>query len=92
MYELAKKYQMDVSLFERMVHNNIHCVTLNTQYRMRPEIANLIRPAIYNKLIDDDSVKQLPNIMGISKNLYFINHTEQESGVSLIFIKFELLL
>lgn len=85
MYELAKMYNMDVSLFERMVNNNVHCVTLNTQYRMRPEIANLIRPIIYKNLVDDDIVKQYPNIIGMSRNLYFINHTELESGVSMIF-------
>lgn len=81
---------MDVSLFERMVNNNIHCVTLDTQYRMRPEIANLIRPTIYKTLIDDDSVKQFGNITGMFKNLYFINHIEQESGVSLVFIYYDL--
>lgn len=49
---------------------------------MRPEIANLIRPIIYKDLLDDDSVKQYPNVIGMAKNLYFIDHKEPESGVS----------
>lgn len=61
----------------------MHCVTLTTQYRMRPEIANLIRPIIYKELLDDESVTQYPNVMGMMKNLYFIDHTEPESGVSI---------
>lgn len=73
---------MDISLFERMINNNMHCVTLNTQYRMRPEIANLIRPTIYKELLDDEMVKAYPNVTGMAKNLYFIDHNEPESGVS----------
>lgn len=63
----------------------MHCVTLTTQYRMRPEFANLIRPTIYKDLLDDDSVKQYPNVKGMAKNLYFIDHTEPESGVIIIY-------
>lgn len=51
---------------------------------MRPEIGNLIRPIIYKELLDDECVKQYPNVIGIAKNLYFIDHNEPESGVSKI--------
>lgn len=82
-YELARKFYMDISLFERMINNNVHCVTLTTQYRMRgPEVANLIRPIIYKELFDDECVKQYPDVIGMAKNLYFIDHNEPESGVS----------
>lgn len=52
---------------------------------MRPEIANLIRPTIYKELLDDETVKAYPNVIGMAKNLYFIDHNEPESGVSDIF-------
>lgn len=81
-YELARKFYMDISLFERMINNNMHCVTLKEQYRMRPEIANLIRPVIYKELFDAECVKQYPDVIGMAKNLYFIDHNEPESGVS----------
>lgn len=50
---------------------------------MRPEIANLIRPIIYKELLDDEGVKKYPDVIGMAKNLYFIDHTEPESGVSM---------
>lgn len=80
-YELAKKYKMDVSLFERMINNNVHCVTLKQQYRMRPEIANLIRPTIYKELFDHESVLTYPDVKGMAKNLFFIDHNYPESEV-----------
>lgn len=80
-YKLAKLYNMDISLFERMINNNINCVTLNQQHRMRPDIANLIRPTIYKTLFDSDTVKQYPNVTGVNKNLYFLDHNNPESAV-----------
>lgn len=80
-YKLSKLYQMDISLFERMINNNINCITLTTQHRMRTEIANLIRPIIYKQLFDNDSVKNYPNILGVQNNLFFINHSELENIV-----------
>lgn len=73
---------MDISLFERMINNNLHNVTLTTQYRMRSDIANLIRPMIYKDLIDNENVHRYPNVTGVDKNLFFINHTNLESAVS----------
>lgn len=81
-YKLAQQYHMDISLFERMINNNLHCVTLTTQYRMRTEIANLIRPMIYKDLIDNDNVHRYPNVIGVEKNLFFIDHNNLESAVS----------
>lgn len=80
-----KKTTISFFRFERMVNNDMHCVTLTTQYRMRPEISSLLRNIIYEKITDDNSVKMYPDVVGVSKNLYFINHTEPESasGVSI---------
>lgn len=81
-------YHMDISLFERMINNNVNCATLTTQYRMRPEIANLIRPAIYPDLLDSDKVASYPDVIGVEHNLFFIDHENLESKVSLS-LKFE---
>lgn len=72
---------MDISLFERMVNNGIHSVKLNVQHRMRPEIANLIRPTIYKELTDHEQMFKYPNVMGINKNVFFITHSELETNV-----------
>ncbi|RWS29754.1 NFX1-type zinc finger-containing protein 1-like protein [Leptotrombidium deliense] len=77
--ELATKYQMDISLFERMVINGMTCFQLQNQHRMRPEISSLIRGHIYNKLNDHPSVhKRVPIPYTCGKNVFFFNHNEKE--------------
>lgn len=77
-YELAKKYHLDTSLFERMVKANIPHVTLNVQHRMRPEVADLLRPRIYRDLTDHQSVKCRGGVAGIAKPVFFISHDVME--------------
>ncbi|XP_039261961.2 NFX1-type zinc finger-containing protein 1-like [Styela clava] len=80
-YELAKKYSLDTSLFERLVKTNIPFVTLSLQHRMRPSIADLIRPEIYKSLSDHESVFGRAQIDGVEKSLYFISHQVPEESV-----------
>jgi hypothetical protein len=54
-YRLATHYNLDVSLFERLVKNQVEHVTLMRQRRMRPAISKLISP-IYPKLCDHPDV------------------------------------
>ena len=77
-YELGTKYHLNISLFERMVKNKMHCDTLGTQHRMRPEIAELMVPHIYKKLENHESVALYENIKGVQQNLFFISHTKKE--------------
>ena len=79
-YELEKKYNFDVSLFERLIVNGIPYVSLTKQHRMRPDIASLICPAIYSHLENGGkAIKHgMENIRGIGHNLFFIDHTEPE--------------
>ncbi|PAA76165.1 hypothetical protein BOX15_Mlig008686g1 [Macrostomum lignano] len=79
-YELAKKYNLDVSLFERLVNNRVHYDTLVYQHRMRPEIAKLMQH-IYPGLQDHVSVLTYPDVMGMSSNLFFMNHKQHEDYV-----------
>ncbi|XP_059484951.1 NFX1-type zinc finger-containing protein 1-like [Neocloeon triangulifer] len=78
-YQLAKDFNFDISLFERMVNRAPEeCVTLEVQHRMAPEIAQLIVPAIYPKLLNDSSVKSYETVKGVCKRLYFIDHKNME--------------
>ncbi|GFS40184.1 NFX1-type zinc finger-containing protein 1 [Nephila pilipes] len=77
-YLLATKYNLNVSLFERMIQNGLECCRLNIQHRMRPEIASLLVPHIYANLQNHDSVKSFENIKGICKNVFFISHDYNE--------------
>ena len=77
-YELAKKYNLDVSLFERLVRNGFPHATLEYQHRMRPEIAELVKPHIYTTLSNHEAVLSYPDVRGVSTNLFFINHCQEE--------------
>ena len=77
-YVLAKKYHLDVSLFERMVNVGLQCETLNVQHRMRPEIAALMKH-IYDDLENHKTVEEYEDIKGIKKNMFFINHSHLEN-------------
>ena len=79
-YNLAKNYKLDVSLFERLVHRGFPHATLQIQHRMRPQIAELVCPHIYDTLINHESVLQYRDVRGVSKNLFFIQHESLEKG------------
>ena len=79
-YDLVKKYKLDISLFERLVRKGFPHATLQIQHRMRPEIAELVCPHIYDTLINHESVLRYENVKGICKNLFFINHNFRETG------------
>ncbi|XP_055853584.1 NFX1-type zinc finger-containing protein 1 [Episyrphus balteatus] len=81
-YKSSREYKMNISLFERMVNNNINTVVLDTQFRMRPEIADLIRPLIYKDLQDGITVKSYNNIRGIKSNLFFVTHQHKENATN----------
>ncbi|KAK0044972.1 NFX1-type zinc finger-containing protein 1 [Biomphalaria pfeifferi] len=79
-YDLAKHYGLEISLFERLIKNKVPHVLLKEQHRMRPEISKIMRH-IYKNLEDHESVTRYENIDGVSKNIFFINHKELESRV-----------
>ncbi|XP_046388077.1 NFX1-type zinc finger-containing protein 1-like isoform X2 [Ischnura elegans] len=79
-YRLAKDYHLEISLFERLLMNGIRFDTLEIQHRMRPDIADLVFPAVYPVLENHPSVLAYDNIVGLKKNLFFINHSHPEES------------
>ena len=76
-------YQLDRSQFERLSvgergRPSMPVAQLNVQRRMRPEISSLIRETIYNKLIDHPGTAQLPDVVGMRKNLFWLDHDNME--------------
>jgi superfamily I DNA and/or RNA helicase len=69
-YQLAKDYHLDVSLFERMINNDVPYERLRIQHRMRPEIAALLKPHIYEDLENADSVHDYPDVKGTLLIIY----------------------
>uniref|UniRef100_A0A8C3N3A4 Zinc finger NFX1-type containing 1 n=1 Tax=Geospiza parvula TaxID=87175 RepID=A0A8C3N3A4_GEOPR len=80
-YDLAKNFNLEVSLFERLVKVDFPFVCLKYQHRMRPEIAQLISPHIYQKLENHPSVLEYENIKGVSTNVFFVEHEVPEQEI-----------
>ncbi len=84
------EYNLHISLFERMVKNQIAHDSLEIQHRMRPQIADLVRwiykdqpPTTHTsdlqlvstgRLIDDEKVKSYDPIRGVQSDIFFLNH------------------
>ncbi|XP_063329532.1 NFX1-type zinc finger-containing protein 1 [Pelmatolapia mariae] len=80
-YELAKNFNLEMSMFERLVNMGLPFVRLNYQHRMRPEIARLLTPHIYKELENHPSVLEYENIKGLKTNLYFVDHNHLEEEI-----------
>ncbi|XP_059147745.1 NFX1-type zinc finger-containing protein 1-like [Physella acuta] len=80
MYKLAKDFDLEISLFERLVKNRVSHVTLTEQHRMRPEISRFIKH-IYPHLEDHESVQNYKDVRGVKSNVFFIQHSYEESAV-----------
>ena len=78
-FYLAQKYNLDISLFERLIRVGIPHAALQIQHRMRPEIAGLVCPYIYPTLLNHESVLRYENIRGITTNMYFFDHQYPEA-------------
>lgn len=81
-HNLAKNFNFNVSLFERMIRNDFDFITLDVQMRMKPEICDLVRGTIYKSLKDGASVQVQSvqsRIQGMSTNLFCLNHSCTES-------------
>ncbi|CAG8483135.1 445_t:CDS:10, partial [Ambispora gerdemannii] len=79
-YELAEKHRLDVSLFERLT-GFLPYTRLSEQRRMRPIIRELLTP-IYSTVIEDaPNVMEYPDVTGMTENLFFIDHEEEEKNV-----------
>lgn len=78
---MGKKYNLDISLFERMVNIRIPSYVLAEQHRMRPEIAGLVAPAIYPHLRNHSSVMNRSHIRGVGKDVFCITHNVEEEKV-----------
>ncbi|KAF9302274.1 hypothetical protein BGZ74_005562, partial [Mortierella antarctica] len=80
---IGKRYNLDKSLFERLVtsvENPLPMSTLTTQRRMRPCISNLIRVPLYPDLIDGGDVHEYPPVSGMGDNLFFVHHHHPEDA------------
>ena len=76
--EKGDGYDLNRSLFERLIMKGFPHQTLQKQHRMRPEISSLIRELTYPQLIDAPKTLGRPDIRGLQSNLIFIAHDHME--------------
>jgi hypothetical protein len=82
--ERGKLHQLDRSQFERLSVGEpgrplMPVAQLNVQRRMRPQISSLIRETIYGKLKDHASTIELPDVVGMRRNVFWLDHTNLEN-------------
>jgi hypothetical protein len=71
-------FDLNRSLFERLVLKGFPHVTLTKQHRMRPEISSMIRHLTYPDLTDAISTGNRSDLRGFQDNVVFFNHAEPE--------------
>ena len=82
--EKGEGFELNRSLFERLVLKGYPHETLSTQHRMRPEISAFVRELTYPELIDAPSTNQRPDIRGVHSNVVFVDHDHPEDDNTLI--------
>jgi len=73
-------FNLDCSLFERLVTSGLPTASLNVQHRMRPSISQIIRSQTYPTLKDHPSVEKYANVLGVKGNVIFIDHNCKEDA------------
>lgn len=79
-------YGLDTSLFERVAGieryagKRFPVSSLDCQRRMHPSIAELVRSTLYPNLVDYPSTKVLPEVPGVARRLFWMDHRQPEAG------------
>ncbi|KAH9863899.1 hypothetical protein J1614_009831 [Plenodomus biglobosus] len=76
--EKGDGFDLNVSMFERLVNNGVPHTILNKQHRMRPEISTLVRSLTYPELEDAEKTKGRPALRGFQDNVIFVSHSYPE--------------
>ncbi|KAI1122113.1 P-loop containing nucleoside triphosphate hydrolase protein [Nemania abortiva] len=80
--EKGDGYDLNVSLFERLILRGYPHHTLLQQHRMRPELASFVRELTYPNLVDAAGTKNRPNVKGLQDNVIFLNHMHSEEQMN----------
>lgn len=77
--EKGEGYDLNRSLFERLVLAGYPHSTLAKQHRMCPEISSLVKHLTYPELQDDTKTLNRPRCRGLQDRVVFIDHRNLES-------------
>jgi hypothetical protein len=82
--EKGDGYNLNVSMFERLILAGMPHTTLSRQHRMRPEISTLVRSLTYPELEDAPGTKARPTFRGFQDNVIFVSHDKPELNADAI--------
>ncbi|RYP86635.1 hypothetical protein DL769_000703 [Monosporascus sp. CRB-8-3] len=77
--EKGDGYDLNVSLFERLIRQGFRHTTLRRQHRMDPEISRFPRALMYPDLEDGHRTASRPMIDGLLDRVIFMNHEHPET-------------
>ncbi|KIL64661.1 hypothetical protein M378DRAFT_77980, partial [Amanita muscaria Koide BX008] len=75
-------FDLNRSLFERLVLRGYPHTALSQQHRTRPEISALIRHLTYPDLVDAPGTQGRPDLRGVTDNLIMITHSKPEDEMT----------
>jgi superfamily I DNA and/or RNA helicase len=76
--EKGDGYDLNRSMFERLVLANYPHTTLSKQHRMCPEISALVKHLTYPSLQDAEKTWNRPSVRGLQDRVVFFNHNHPE--------------
>lgn len=82
--EKGDGYNLNQSLFERLVMAGVPHITLNRQHRMRPNISKFVRSLTYPELEDAPKTCDRLPLRGIQNNVIFVSHDKPELNAAQI--------
>lgn len=76
--EKGEGFDLNRSMFERLILQGMHYKTLHKQHRMVPEISKFPRELTYPGLIDGPKTSGRAAIRGLQDRVIFLNHSKPE--------------
>lgn len=80
--EKGDGFDLNRSMFERLVLAGYPHTTLTNQHRMCPEISALVKHLTYPGLVDDKKTKGRPQPRGLRDRVIFFNHDHAEVDIT----------
>jgi hypothetical protein len=76
--EKGDGFDLNCSMFERLIKQGVPYVTLTKQHRMAQEISVFPRALTYPELRDGPGTSDRPRILGLRDRVIFVNHNKPE--------------
>ncbi|GAO16373.1 hypothetical protein UVI_02049720 [Ustilaginoidea virens] len=80
--EKGDGYNLNVSLFERLIQQGHAYTTLREQHRSHPDISHFTRRLAYEHLQDHPKTSERQKIRGLKGRVIFVHHEHQEDKLS----------